>query len=418
MIAPPPVVNYFDVRWAEGYGHVSDAAGPLAVAIEQACADVSAHGDDVTLATRQVAADGPARAVGVLRFDVVTSSGPRTLQYVHAVALPAGYALDDAGWRRLVARRYGDDAGARIRVAYEQMALTSREAGHVLLAPFAIEVADVVAALGPAPVAPPPASPPPATRPPTTAPGQKARAAPRSPAPAAPGAPPPPSVEAAPSGATAASLAPAGAALAGDIGGAPVGDRDVGVSRRGERGPIADDVAAAARPGRGLARIAGLVLALAVTAGVAVLITQWATRRPAPTVPPGELAALREQLADVTRLHDAVRAQLVAGAAELEVCRQKLASGAEGQLRQELAAAREEAARVGLERDRARAEASKLAGAVEAAQRDARAVRAAADQAAARAAELDARATTLHDLALRYCRKLGPAKCRVEDVPR
>lgn len=418
MIATPPVVNYFDVRWAEGYGHVSDAAGPLAVAIEQACADVSAHGDDVTLATRQVAADGPARAVGVLRFDVVTSSGPRTLQYVHAVALPAGYPLDDAGWRRLVARRYGDDAGARIRIAYEQMALTSREAGHVLLAPFAIELADVVAALGPAPVASAPAAPPPAIRPPTTAPGQKARAAPRSPAPpSAIGAPPSPAAEPAPSGATAAVLAPAGAALASDSGGAQVGDRADDVSRRGERGPIADDVAAA-RPGRGLARIAGGVLALAVTAGVAVLITQRVTRRTPPAIASGELAALREQLADVTRLHDEVRAQLVAGAAELEGCRLKLASGAEGQLRQELAAAREEAARIGLERDRARAEASKLAGAVEAAQRDARAARVASDQATARAVELDARATTLHDLALRYCRKLGPAKCRVEDVPR
>lgn len=298
MIADRGIVNYFDVRWADGYGHVSDAAGSLAVAIEEVCRTVSNHGDAVTLATRAIRGG---QVVGLVRFDTVTSSGPRTLTYVHAAALPPGHALDDEGWRRLVARRYGDDPAARIRDTYEQMAVTTRDDGSDLLAPFRFDDDDLAAVLGP----PRPSASAPAMPAPAAGPSKDTRR-----------------------DAGGRDAGPGGERLA--VGGRPP------VIRVG----LDEEVAAARRPRRALFAVA-LVAAAVVAVVAGVRLT-----RPAPRGPDAaEVAALRAQVETLTQERDVAVETLAQRSAtvqdlttRLSTCEARIkVSDVEAQLRLQLA---------------------------------------------------------------------------------
>ena len=398
-------VNYFDVRWADGYGHVSDAGGSLAIAIEEACETVAVQPDGApTLATRRIGAGDGVRAVGLIRLDVVTSSGPRTLQYVHAVALPAGYPLDDAAWARLVTRRYGDDPAARIRAAYEQMAATTKEDGRALLAPFTFERADVEAELGSAPgagAATPtsskkvPAAPAPTTRPPRAKGGASALD-------------------------DSAGLLGASAIVAAD---APLVVAAT-TPPRSERSVVRiaiDEAVVGERAQRvGIARWASAALGLMVVA----LIVVAATRRcsPADDVrgPAPEVSALRARVEELEADRTRMRTDLEARAGALQACETKLAGGAESELRRALDAALAEAATTKAaldlavrERDRVRADHAKLTATVDEAGRAARQLQADLDHARTRSTSQDALIGRLRAYMADECRRLRSTSCLV-----
>lgn len=142
------VHNHFELRWRDGYGPVSEAPAELARLIEELAASVASSTDHATFAVRQAEHDGGVITIGLLRLDASVSAGPRILRYLHAAALPPGYALTLRGWRALITRRYGADAEGRIRSLYEDLSTATRAAGRDSLRPLELTLADVVEVLG------------------------------------------------------------------------------------------------------------------------------------------------------------------------------------------------------------------------------------------------------------------------------
>lgn len=145
---PSGLENLFELRWIDGYRPVTTASPAVAAAISRAASEVDSSSRRVTMAVPRVSIEGRTRSIGVLRFDTLVSSGPRTLRYLHAVAFPRGYQLSLEQWQRLVERRYGERIEDRIREVYEVGATSSPDDGQRLLRDLEIEDGDIDEILG------------------------------------------------------------------------------------------------------------------------------------------------------------------------------------------------------------------------------------------------------------------------------
>jgi hypothetical protein len=142
------LANHFELRWRDGYGQVSDAPAALTLAIAEVAAAVTRSPAGASYVVREIRYDDQPIAVGVLRLDVAVASGPRALRYLHALALPVGFALTVPAWRALIARRYGAEPERRIRALYEDLATSTRAAGRDALRALAITLDDIALELG------------------------------------------------------------------------------------------------------------------------------------------------------------------------------------------------------------------------------------------------------------------------------
>ena len=165
-----------------------------------------------------------------------------------------------------------------------------------------------------------------------------------------------------------------------------------------------------ARHGVRLARGASLSLVVAAAAVIAIVVLRRPDRTHDP-IAPMVVTVLQAEVDVVRADRDRTLTERADLADQLQQCRGSLASGVEGELRRKLDAALDDAAGLEAERDR-------LQRGLEAAQRDGKQARTALDQATAHATDQDARYGQLHDVAVKLCRKLGPARCPPETLPK
>lgn len=143
------VINHFELRWVDGYGAVSDAPSELAVMIEELADRISRSPDGAVLAVRDIRLpNGDGARIGMLQLDVAVPSEQRPVAFLHAVVLPPGYRLDEAGWRALVTRRYGECPEERIREIYVELAVTTKDRGRDRLRALEIRPEDLKEVLG------------------------------------------------------------------------------------------------------------------------------------------------------------------------------------------------------------------------------------------------------------------------------
>ncbi len=170
--------NFFNLRWTDGYSHVSDAPAEVIVDLEAALAQQSVAASGATFATRRAWVGGYHDAsLGILKFDVEVAG--RRCSYNHVLVLASGYApLTSERWNLIVHGRYGTDAEDRIRTMYERLARIEKVDGRHALDPLTIRPEDV-ASLAAAADGSPPAAPErgaqvaPNSSPPTRAPGAR-----------------------------------------------------------------------------------------------------------------------------------------------------------------------------------------------------------------------------------------------------
>jgi len=150
------IYNFFNLRWTDGYSHVSDAPTEVIVDLEAIMAQQPSAVSNASITTQRVQVGGHHDAsLGILKLDV--DVGGRRCSYNHVLVLASGYApLPGDRWLRIIRDRYGTDVESRIQTLYEQLARLEKADGRHELEPLAIrpeDVASLVAADNiPAPV--------------------------------------------------------------------------------------------------------------------------------------------------------------------------------------------------------------------------------------------------------------------------
>lgn len=135
--------NFFNLRWTDGYSHVSDAPAEVIVDLEAIMAQQPPAVSNATITTQRVRVGGHRDAsLGILKLDV--DVGGRRCSYNHVLVLASGYApLPGERWLQIVRERYGTNVEIRIQALYEQLARLEKADGRHALEPLEIRAEDV-----------------------------------------------------------------------------------------------------------------------------------------------------------------------------------------------------------------------------------------------------------------------------------
>lgn len=151
------IYNFFNLRWTDGYSHVSDAPTDVIVDLEAVMAQQPSTVSNASITTQRTRVGGHRDAsLGILKLDV--DVGGRRCSYSHVLVLASGYApLPGDRWVRIIRDRYGADVESRIQTLYEQLARLEKADGRHELEPLEVRPEDV-ASLVAADSAPAPSS--------------------------------------------------------------------------------------------------------------------------------------------------------------------------------------------------------------------------------------------------------------------
>lgn len=150
------IYNFFNLRWTDGYSHVSDAPTEVIVDLEAIIAQQPSAVSTASIITQRVRVGGHRDAsLGILKLDV--DVGGRRCSYTHVLVLASGYApLPGERWLRIVRDRYGTDVESRIQTLYERLARLEKANGRRELEPLEVRPEDVASLVSaepaPAPV--------------------------------------------------------------------------------------------------------------------------------------------------------------------------------------------------------------------------------------------------------------------------